>query len=238
MVAVEKKHIVEAHEPHWPSVWIWLGFLVVFVVAELALGWSLWQGHVWLACALVLLIAHIMHAHILAFHEAAHGTLCPSRFWNEAIGMLIGSLSFQGLTIFRVVHQSHHAYLGTERDEELWPFVVPGTARWVRCLIAIYELTLGITYTPILCFRTLLRAESPVKDALERRRIWAEYGLMACVWFVNLSLIGKYHGWNYFVCMCVAPGLIAGDMHSLRKYIEHMGLMGSTILSSTRSVVP
>jgi fatty acid desaturase len=161
--AVEKKQIVEAHEPHWPSIWIYLGFVLVLAAAELVLGWSLFQGYLLLACALILLIAHLMHAHILAFHEAAHGTLCPSRRWNEAIGMAIGSLSFQGLTIFRIVHQTHHAYLGTERDEELWPFVVPGTPRWMRRLISFYELTFGITYTPFLCFRTLLRAGSPVK---------------------------------------------------------------------------
>jgi fatty acid desaturase len=34
------------------------------------------------------------------------------------------------------------------------------------------------------------------------------------------------------------PATLAGSMQSLRKYIEHVGLSGSTALASTRSVIP
>jgi fatty acid desaturase len=37
--------------------------------------------------------------------------------------------------------------------------------------------------------------------------------------------------------MYLIPAGLAGFMQSLRKYIEHMGLTGATVLSSTRSVV-
>src|SRR5881409_3052499 len=60
---------------------------------------------------------------------------------------------------------------------------------------------------------------------------------MASVWVGILSLIARYGVSNYFVAMYIVPGVIGGNMHSLRKYIEHMGLTGSTILSSTRSIV-
>jgi len=43
--------------------------------------------------------------------------------------------------------------------------------------------------------------------------------------------------WYYWVMLYLIPALLAGFMQSLRKYVEHMGLMGSTILESTRSVV-
>ncbi len=238
MDRLDKARIVEAHEPHWPTIWIWIGFLAAFVAAEGLLAWSLINGPLWLIAMLTIIVAHLMHAHILAFHETSHGTLCPGKFWNEIIGLFIGSLSFQGLTAFRAVHSAHHRHLGTERDEELWPFVVSSVPRWARRLIALYELTLGITYTPLLCVRTFCRSESPISDRGARRRAANEYMLMAVVWAVILGLVAYWAAWKFLVVLYVIPGVLAGNMHSLRKYIEHMGLMSSTILGSTRSIVP
>ena len=60
-------------------------------------------------------------------------------------------------SLYRAAHQLHHAYLATERDEELWPFVIPGMPRWVRILAAFLELGLGLLFTPFLFVRTFLR---------------------------------------------------------------------------------
>jgi hypothetical protein len=38
--------------------------------------------------------------------------------------------------------------------------------------------------------------------------------------------------------MYLVPGLIAANLQSWRKYIEHVGLTGNTVNSSTRSIVP
>jgi DNA modification methylase len=35
------------------------------------------MGPGWLVVPLVLVLAHLYHSHLLAFHEAAHGSLCP-----------------------------------------------------------------------------------------------------------------------------------------------------------------
>jgi fatty acid desaturase len=45
------------------------------------------------------------------------------------------------------------------------------------------------------------------------------------------------NAWKYLLVIYVIPAGLAGFMQSLRKYIEHMGLTGATVLSSTRSVV-
>jgi fatty acid desaturase len=163
--------------------------------------------------------------------------LCPSRFWNEAIGLLVGTLSFQSLTAFRAVHQTHHNYLGTERDEELWPFVLPAVPRWIRRLVAAYELTLGITYTPILCLRTVFRIGTPLRDSDERRRVFYEYLLMAVSWTAIVGVVAWFHVWRHLVALYLIPGIFAGNMHSIRKYAEHMGMLGSSVLGTTRSVV-
>ena len=43
--------------------------------------------------------------------------------------------------------------------------------------------------------------------------------------------------WDILLVLYVIPAALVGNMQSLRKYVEHMGLTGSSVLSSTRSVV-
>jgi fatty acid desaturase len=233
----DKTRLLEAHRPHWSGTWTWLALVAVFVLLEALLFLTLTRGPVWLAVPLVLVLAHVMHGHLLAFHEAAHGSLCPRRFWNEGFGVFIGTFSMMSLSLFRATHHTHHAYLATERDDELWPFVLPGTPRWARRLAAFLELTLGLFYTPLLFLRTFLRKGSPVWDRALRRRIWAELALNTAAWGLILTATAWLDAWPLFLVMHFVPALLAGNMQSWRKYIEHMGLTGSTTLGITRSIV-
>jgi len=236
MNPIHKPYLIDLHRRRWSGLWLWLAVVAAFFLAEGLLGWSLLEGPIWLTVLLVLFVAHLMHAHLLAFHEAVHRILCPNRFLNEFVGTAVGTLSFTPFSAFRALHHTHHHHLATERDEELWPFVVPGTPRWQRRLAALFELTLGIVYTPCLCYRFFLRRGSPIRGRT-RRRVWLETGLIL-VWtalVVTAALTGLG---RFLLILYVIPGILAGDMHSLRKYIEHMGLAGSTPLGSTRSVVP
>jgi fatty acid desaturase len=237
MAYSEKERLIEMHEPRWSSVGIWLLFLAAFVVAQGLLLWALLAGNWWLAAPLILVLAHLMHGHLIAFHEAAHGSICPNPRLNDALGTFIGMLSFMGFSLYRAVHHSHHSYLATERDEELWPFVKPGMPRWIRCLAAAAELIFGLVYTPLLFFRAFIRKGTPIKNHYRRRRIWAELGLMALTWGIVVAVVAYFDAWKFLLLMYVVPATLAGFMQSLRKYIEHMGLLGSTVLSSTRSVV-
>jgi fatty acid desaturase len=237
MERIDKQQLAELHERHWSSAWIWFAFITAFFAAEAALAWSVAGGPVWLSVLLVLALAHLMHAHLIAFHESAHRTLCPNRWVNDTIGLFIGTLSFMPFTLYGVTHHSHHAYLASARDEELWPFVLPGTPRWLRRLMAAFELTLGILYTPFLFLRAFLRAGSPIRNRRTRRRVWIEYAVIAAFWAGVLAASALFHAWRFLIVLFVVPGVLAGNLQSLRKYVEHMGLAGSTVLSSTRSVV-
>ena len=53
----------------------------------------------------------------------------------------------------------------------------------------------------------------------------------------QLTEVGN-RGRTWLLVLYAIPAIVAGDMHSLRKYIEHMGLTGSTVLGLTRTVVP
>jgi fatty acid desaturase len=237
MAHTDREHLIEMHGPSWSGLTIWLLFAGAFFLAQGLLFWSLTAGAWWAVVPLVLVLAHLGHGQLIVFHEAAHGSLSPYPRLNDALGVFIGTFSFMSFSLYRAAHHSHHSYLATERDEELWPFVLPSQPRWFRCLAAASELVLGLVYTPLLFFRAFVRHGTAITNRNRRWRIWTELGLIASVWSVILVAVAYSNAWKYLLVMYVLPAGLAGFMQSLRKYIEHMGLFGDTVLSSTRSVV-
>ena len=228
----------EIHEPHWLSRSAFQIVVFIFFATEIALAAVLQSGaSLWFAVPLVLLAGHLMHGGGVAFHEASHGLLRRSRVLNEIDGTIIGLMSFMSFSLYRAAHQLHHMHLATERDEELWPFVHPQTPRWARVLAAFLELTAGLFFLPILFLRIFLRAGSPIRSKKVRRRIWAELVLMLVVWIGVVAAVAHWHAWRYFLWMYLVPVYLAGNLQSWRKYIEHVGMTGSTVNSSTRSIV-
>jgi fatty acid desaturase len=231
------ENILEPPPTHWVSRAAFPILAATFFLNQAALGTALYFGSVWFSVVLVLTASHLMHGMLIGFHEASHGLLRKNRRLNEIDGVIIGIFSLTSFSLYRAAHQLHHAYLASQRDEELWPFVLPGMPRWARVLAAVLELGLGLFYTPFLFVRTFLRAGSPIRNKKLRRRIWTEFALAGGVWFCLLAAVAWWGAWNYFLCMYLAPAYLASNMQSWRKYIEHVGLTGSTVNSSTRSIV-
>src|SRR6267142_727082 len=160
-----------------------------------------------------------------------HGGL----IWLAVPLVLVASL--MSFSLYRVVHQTHHAYLATERDYEFWPLSQTNMPRWIRCLAAFSELNLGLLYSPFLFLRAFLRSPSPVRSKRVRRRIWAELALTIVTWTLILWAIAAFGLWRYFIWMYLAPEVLAANLQNWRKYIEHVGMTGDTVNSSTRSIV-
>jgi fatty acid desaturase len=232
------ENISELRDEHEISSVAFESLVISLALFETALWAAVWNKWIWLAVPLVLLTAHVMHGLLIGLHEAVHGLLRKNRRLNEFDGLLIGVFSWLPLTLYRVVHQSHHVHLATERDAELWPFVLPTAPRWVRRLAAVLELTVGLIYSPVLFLRIFFRPTSPVRSRKVRRRIWAELALGAVVWTTILAAVAVGGVWKYWFWMYLAPAVIAANLQSWRKYIEHVGLTGNTANSSTRSIVP
>lgn len=225
------------YEPHWVSrkAYILVGSLLYLTQGAIFL--AVQSGTDWLVLPLALVASHLMHGSLIGFHEASHGMLKRNRKWNEFDGILIGTLSFTSFSLYRASHQTHHAHLGTERDEELWPFVRTEKSRLFRRVCAFLELCFGMFYTPLLFLRTFLRKGSPIRAPRVRRRIWQEYALMVVFWATLLGVVAWLGAWKYLFWMYFVPAFIAGNLQSWRKYIEHVGLTGSTVRSATRSIV-
>ncbi len=222
---------------HWVSRAAFPLISAAMILSQVALGFAVFHGWYWLAVPLVLVTSHFMHGLLIGFHEASHGLLRKNKLLNEIDGVLAGVLSFMSFTLYRAAHQKHHMYLATERDEELWPFVNVDSPRWVRRLVAFIELNAGLAFTPFLFWRMFFRKNSFVRARKVRRRIWGEFFLIIATWAAILSAVAHFQVWSYFLWIFFAPGYIAGNLQSWRKYIEHVGLSGHTAKSATRSII-
>ena len=213
---------------------------LVFLLAlsEIGIAAAVWAGWIWLALPLSLVAAHFMHGLLIGFHEASHGLLRKSRRLNEFDGVLIGMFSFLPFSLYRVVHQMHHMHLATEKDTELWPFVLTHAPRWARRLAAFLELTVGLFYSPLIFLRVFVKSNSPVRSQKVRRRIWMELALSFVAWAAIVSAVAFWGAWKYLLWVYLVPAMIAANLQSWRKYVEHLGLMGNTVNSSTRSIIP
>src|SRR6267142_6608793 len=228
----------QMHEPHWVLRGAFQLLVFGLAFTEVVLAITVHRGLIWLAVPLVLVASHLMHGMLIGLHEASHGLLRQNRRFNEFDGVVIGTLSLMSFSLYRVVHQTHHAYLATVRDYEFWPLSHPTTSRWKRCLAAFFELNFGLFYSPFLFLRAFLCSPSPVRSKRIRMRVWAELALTIVVWTFVLWAIGTFGLWRYFIWMYLAPAILAANLQNWRKYIEHVGMTGATVNSSTRSIVP
>ena len=227
----------EAHEPHWVLKSAFQFLVLGLVCTEAVIAVAVQHGYIWIVALGVIIAAHLMHGTLIGLHEAAHGLLRKNRRFNEFDGMVIGALSLMSFSLYRVVHQTHHAYLATERDYEFWPLSKPAVPRWQRCVAAFCELNFGLFYGPFVFFRAFFSSPSPVRSARVRRRVWAELALIVVSWSLILGTVAAFGLWKYFIAMYLVPALLAANLQSWRKYIEHVGLTSDTVNGSTRSIV-
>ena len=222
---------------HWASRAAFSLIVISLLLVQTAMGLAVYRGWWWFAVLLLIPLSHLMHGAIIGFHEASHGLLRKTRWLNELDGVLAGMLSLLSFTLYRVAHQTHHSHLATERDVELWPFVKTDSPRWFRRLIAAVELNAGLLFTSFLFWRVFFAKDSIIRYSKVRRRIWAEFLLMIGWWTAMLWAVSYWNVWTYFLWLFLVPGLIAANLQSWRKYIEHVGLSGHTAKSATRSIV-
>jgi fatty acid desaturase len=150
-------------------------------------------------------------------------------------GILLGSVILTPLSAYRWVHNQHHIHLGTQRDPELWPFVDPQAKRWKRLLAGAAELLVGFFYTPIIFLRGVLVARRMPRVTV--RRLIQEYNICFALWTVVLSAAISFGVMKQFIIGYLIPAMLAGNLQSLRKFTEHLGLMGYDVPSTTRTVI-
>ncbi|MEL6329819.1 MAG: fatty acid desaturase [Planctomycetota bacterium] len=209
---------------------------IVHLGAMASCGWAWFAGWWILVVPLWGVIIWMNHVALTRLHEGAHGMLPPSRPLNERQGILIGTGALIPLSVYRYVHARHHAHLGGERDPEFWPYNLPAVPRAVRVLYAWLELIVGWLLTPLLySVRTAISWRSVPRK--QRARVVAEWLLMALVWSGVLWLVTARGWWAGFLVVFVVPAWGAGVFQTMRKFTEHLGMHGDSIMAMTRTVV-
>src|SRR5207237_970969 len=217
-IATTAETVSEMHDEHDVRSVAFQTLVISIGLTEAALWAAVWLGCIWLAVPLVLVAAHFMHGMLIGFHEASHGLLRKSRRLNEFDGVIIGMFSFLPFSLYRVVHQTHHIHLATERDTELWPFVLPKVPRSARCCAALLELTVGLFYSPFIFLRTFVGRAPVVRSRKGRRRIWAGLALRVVVWTALIAAVANLGVWRYFLWMYLASAIIAARLQTWRRY--------------------
>ena len=69
-------------------------------------------------------------------------------------------------------------------------------------------------------------------------RVWAELAGNVLFWGVILAATASAGVWLPLLVLYFVPAYLAGNLQSLRKYVEHMGMTGTTANGLTRSIVP
>jgi len=226
-VSSEEEH---QHTSAYPA---WLNFLA-YAILSLAV-YLVWHTAYWPAIALLWLpMAYFGHTVLLAFHEAVHYTLSPSKRLNEFRGFMIGVTVLIPLSVYRQLHGYHHAALASERDMELWPYVNPKASWAWRFFSAWTELLLGFFFTPLVFLHGILKAKDVEPEVM--RRVYLEYALGIALWTVALLTVNYLGMWPEFLVVYLIPAILAGNLQTARKFVEHMGLYGDGPLTATRSV--
>jgi fatty acid desaturase len=236
MKIVEKKLLRELHKPSWATFRLAMGYGALLHIVPVGIVVSWLESWYVLLMPLILVQAFLMHAYLLALHEAAHWGLCPVGFINGYLGRVTGIASGLSLSLFRAVHHCHHAYLGTANDEEFWPFADPKEPRWKRRLAAAAALTCGVLWTPFVFIRAFLRRDSAIRERSIRHRIWIELLAMVLFWGVVAFAVAWFDVLPAFLVAFVVPAFIAGNMHTWRQFAEHIGLTGRVNPMLTRSI--
>ncbi|MFG0305689.1 MAG: fatty acid desaturase family protein [Phycisphaerales bacterium JB040] len=223
-------------DPHHHPQHHWLALNALMHLGAIAGAIWLWPTPYWPAVVPCWIVAAWMnHAALTMLHEAAHASLWKSKPLNELHGVLIGTLALIPLSVYRYVHARHHAHLGRERDPEFWPYNLTSAPRALRIAYAWAELALGFLLTPLLySVRTAFSWKSV--PARHRPRLLMEWAVILVVWPAAIAAILSLGWLELFVVGWLVPAWIAGTAQTVRKFTEHLGMHGDTILTMTRTV--
>jgi fatty acid desaturase len=230
-----KKSIRRLHDNGSVNALLHTSITLLYITLACAAVWT-WSVGLWpLTIVIWLLIGNVGHSKLLAFHEASHGTLNPRYLLNEVQGISVGLIAHVPLSVYRYVHGQHHAHVCSENDLELWPFVNPEKPLWGRRLAAFSEIVFGYVYTPF----HFLHGVVVGKDIppAQMRRIYWEYAFNFACWTGILAVTAYRGWWVELMVALVIPGVISSWLQSIRKFTEHMGMLDSTVLGGTRTVV-
>lgn len=104
----------------WGTITLCLGIVITYAAVFVAVA----SGHLGMATGFVI-NGLLVYASYTVLHEAVHGNISgfgqPTRWYNEALGILAGFMMAIPLTIHRTEHLAHHRKTNDpEADPDMW----------------------------------------------------------------------------------------------------------------------
>ena len=176
-----------------------------------------------------------------SFHESAHQTRGRWRNANIGFGRVVGTVIGTPYSAYRETHIRHHAYLNTAKDDELWPYSMPGASLAFRRAFVVFDILSAVLASPVVYGRIYFVQNSPI-SAQARATITREYIALAAfrgtvlLTVMALSLSGTVDLWR-FDPMWLLPIPIASAFNAFRKFTEHWGMASTDPILGTRTVI-
>lgn len=174
-------------------------------------------------------------------HELIHHNLPLGPKATRVIGEIIGTAIGIPYLVYREVHMRHHAYLNTPLDIELWPYSHPQASLGFRRSFLWFDMLCGSLATPIIYGRICFSSDSPCPENL-KRAMRRSYLMMFVVWAAiigGMTWLGMTGRRQFRVegLIFLLPFLLAANLNSIRKIMEHLGTASYDPLHGTRTVV-
>jgi fatty acid desaturase len=193
----------------YPAAWI--------VSIAIMQRWPFWP----LRAAGVVVIAISIQAMGTLMHEALHGNLFRSPFFDRWVGFALGVPTLFSSAAYKVAHLNHHRYTRSEKDMDEFSYA----CRTHRQYVALF-------YASFLVGSLLYMCAVPVKayamaSHINRRRIVAEYSLMLLIYgtAVSFAILMRHSEWLLWYWL--APISVAVVLANIRALAEHMGTSGA-----------
>lgn len=221
-------------------------FALLVLVIGLAVAYWSW----WAAALAVVLIAPQQQALFVLAHDAAHYRLYETRWLNDAVGRLCGTIVGVSMCTYRIVHRLHHNHLYGPQDPDIalhggYP---RGKAYLLKKLAKdLAGLTAWKTYAyffgaPALNAATNV-AQRPLDDTSARLRAAARRDRWTVLGFHVAAPIAAFAagwGWQYLVLWVLPLVTVLQAILRLRAICEHGAVTdyGSPLTAARTNLVP
>jgi fatty acid desaturase len=198
----------------------------------------------------VILIAPLQHALFVLAHDAAHYRLYETRWLNDAVGRLCGTVAGVSMCTYRVIHRLHHNHLYGPQDPDIalhggYP---RGKAYLAKKLLKdLTGQTAWKTYSyffgaPALNADTNV-AQRPLDDTSPRLRQAARRDRWTVLAFhvaAPAAAFASGYGWQYLVLWMLPLLTVLQAILRLRAICEHGAVAdyGSPLTAARTNLVP
>jgi fatty acid desaturase len=208
-----------------------LAVLHTFGLLALVIGLAVAYWSWWAAALAVLLVAPLQHALFVLAHDGAHYRLYETRWLNDAVGRLCGTLAGVSMCTYRVIHRLHHNHLYGREDPDI---ALHGGYPRGRAYLAkklakdVAGLTAPKTYAyffgaPALNADTNV-AQRPLDDTSPRLRAAARRDRWTVLGFHVAAPVVAFatgYGWHYLVLWVLPAATLLQAILRLRAICEH-----------------